>query len=220
MPAEVSSGRSERVSSWPTKLERGLGPGAGAHFLDRGRAAALGRRLERGGPDGDHLLRIGGADGRDRVARVDRAHERIGGFDPDDVGDGSDVEERRGPGEDVLAPRGMGGEDRVVRAGEIDQEIGDGLGEPVGVGRPFREQHPHHPFDRRGRLRRAPATLPANEHVHVGVDLPRRGQRRKGRVEYGRAVVLGIDENAHQITLASFRSLSTRPATSSTTTPA
>ena len=26
MLAEVSSGRSERVSSWPTKLERSLGP--------------------------------------------------------------------------------------------------------------------------------------------------------------------------------------------------
>ena len=83
-----------------------------------------------------------------------------------------------------------------------------------------REQHPARPFDRRRRLRRAPAAFPAYEEVDVGVELARRRDRAEGRVEDGRAVVLGMDENAHQITLASLRSLSTRPATSSTMTPA
>ena len=114
----------------------------------------------------------------------------------------------------------MRGEDRVVRAGELDQQVRDGLGEAVGEGGRVGEQHPGHPLDRRRRFRRAPAAFPAHEQVNVGVELPRRRDCAEGRVEDGRAVVLGIDENAHQITLASFWSLLTRPATSSTMTPA
>ena len=104
----------------------------------------------------------------------------------------------------------MGGEDRVVRPGELDQQIGDGLGEAVGVRGCVRDQHAGDPVHRRGRFRGAPAAFTAHEQVNVGVELSCRGNRAERCVENGRAVVLGIDENAHQITLASFRSLSTR----------
>ena len=180
----------------------------------------VGNRLERSGPDGDDLLRIRGADGRDRIARIDRTNERIGRLDSDDVGDRSNVEQRGGAREDVLSPRRMGGEDGIVGAGERDQQIGNRLGEAVRPGRRIGDQHAGDPLDRGRRFRGAPDVLPAHEEVNVGVELPGRRDRAEGRVEDRRAIVLGVDENAHQITFASFRSLFTSPATSSTMTPA
>ena len=72
-------------------------------LFDRARSAFRSRFLERGGADGDDLLRIVRLDGRDRVTGVNRARERVRPLDREDVGDLHHVEQRRDARGDVLS---------------------------------------------------------------------------------------------------------------------
>ena len=95
--AEVSSGRSERGQRGADEgRDRGIVGDLDA--FDDGCVAALCRgRLEGGGAHGDDLDRVARLHRGQRVAGIDRPHERIGRFDRRDLRDLRHVEHRRGP---------------------------------------------------------------------------------------------------------------------------
>ena len=68
-------------------------------------------------------------------------------------------------------------------------------------------------------LRNGLRALPRDEDVNVSADLLRRAKRMQRRGLEGRVVVLGDDEDGHQITLASFLSFSTSAFASGTLMP-
>src|SRR5262249_32866397 len=68
-------------------------------------------------------------------------------------------------------------------------------------------------------LRNRPAALASDQHMHVGAERLRCCERLVGRVLDCRIVVLGNEERCHQITPASFLSLSTSSLTVFTFTP-
>ena len=98
IPAAPSSGSFALVSSRPTSFGRGRGQ----HRRQGVRLEALpplgGDRVKTGGAHGDDLDRVVAFDRGECIARIDRAHEGIGGSDLDDVGDLRDIEQRRDRG--------------------------------------------------------------------------------------------------------------------------
>ena len=95
MRALVSSGRSDLVSSWPMHLGRARCR-RGAATLSTGAlppvAGAASKPVVRTVMTLFAILRL---HRRERVAGVDRPHERVRRFDGDDLGDLRDVEQRR-----------------------------------------------------------------------------------------------------------------------------
>ncbi len=70
------------------------------------RAAALGRhRIKSSGPDSDHLFGICRLHGRDHVARIDGPREGVSTLNGENVGDLTDVEQRRHARHNVFAVR-------------------------------------------------------------------------------------------------------------------
>ena len=161
------------------------------------RGAARPGRLERGRAHGDHLDRVPRLHGRERVARVDRPHERVGGLDAGDVGELRDVELRRDPRHHVLAAaRRRRHQVRVAPLRDHREDLrGEVLGGRLREVRRVDVQHLRDAPDGRGVLRRARRIVPRDEHV----DLP--GQLRRGRDRVvggrldGRVVVFGEDED-------------------------
>jgi hypothetical protein len=135
--------------------------GAGGDGFDRGVPPR--RRVEGGGAHGDDLDRVGRLDGGQRVAGVDRAHEGVGGFDGDDVGDLGHVEQRGDAGQHVLAEGGGGGQHVAVAAGldEADQQRGEVLGALLGVGGGVGHLHLGHAGQLGGGLGGGGAAAPA-----------------------------------------------------------
>ena len=119
MRALVSSGRSDFVSSWPghRRQARVRPP---PRPTRRRRCRRRRGAVEAGRAHGDHLDRILRLHRRERVAGVDRPHERVGALDGGDVGDLRDVEHRRDARRDVLAEAGGRGEHVRVAAGLDD----------------------------------------------------------------------------------------------------
>ncbi len=188
--------------------------------LDRGAAAGGGHRVEASGAHTDDLHRRAGLHGGDGVAGVDRPLEGVGTDDPDDFRDLLDVEQRGDPRQDVLAVAGGRGQHVAVGAAQLGQQRREVLRQLVGVGRGVGDQHLAHPGDLgRGGGHRATA-LAGDQQVDVAADL---AGGREG-VEGGRGqrgiVVLGEYQDSHQITFASFFSLSTSSATDPTLMPA
>ena len=186
--------------------------------LDGG-VAAVGRRRVEGGPaHGDHLDGIGASHRGQGVAGVDRADEGVRPLDADDVGDLRHVEQRRHPRHEVLAERG-GGRQQVAVGGRQSGDQGrQALGQGVGVDLRVGEQHvgdPGHPG--RG-LGDGAAVGAGHQHAHLAQFAARRHGVQGGRLQ-GVVIVFGDDQDAHQITLASFLSLSTSSATLPTMTP-
>ena len=219
MPADVSSGRSPPRDFASDEFGK---PG-GIDRTDRGDlgAAALGGgRLEGRGAHRDHFLGIGRLDRGERVAGVDVALEGVAIDHLDDVRKLGDVEQRRDARHHVLAHGGRGGEQCVVVAGHRLQQQRKIFGERLGVGVMLDMDHLGDAGDLRRRLGDAGAILAGHQHVNVTVE----GGRGGHRVQHGRhqlvVVMLGENQNAHQITFASFFNLLTSSATSATLTPA
>ena len=187
--------------------------------LDAGAAAFARGRVERRGAHGDHLDGIAGLHRGERVAGIDVALEGIGPEHLDDVGQLGDVQQRGEARHDVLAVRGRGGEDRAVAGRQRLQQQHEIFGDRRRVGGVLDLQHAGDARHLgRGRGRRA-AVLPGDQDVDRIVQRPRRRDRGQGRLGQPAVLVLRQDQDAHQITLASWRSLSTSSATLATRTP-
>ena len=86
--------------------------------------------------------------------------------------------------------------------------------------RRVRVQHLGDARDLRGGLGRGARVVARHQHMDVAADLLRGGDRVERGLLDRLLVVLGEDEDAHQITFASLRSLSTSAFASGTLTPA
>ena len=216
--AEVSSGRSDFDSSSPTNDEiAGIGRGRGV--LDR-RGAALAGRLEGRGAHRDDLDLVLRAHGLHRVAGIDQPLERVGRDHLDDVGDLHHVEQRGDARHEVLAGGGRRRDDRVVGRRQRHDQRRQRLGQHVLVGRVVGEQHLGDAVELRGRFRDGARALARDQHMHRLAQRLGGGERLVGRVLERLVVVLGDQKRRHQITPASFLSLSTSSATVFTLTPA
>ena len=193
-------------------------PAAGGDRLDRG-ASALGGRGKGGAAHGHHLDRIARPDGRHRVAGIDRAHENVRRDHLGDVGDLGDVEQRRHPRGEVLA-RSIGGEqDLRILGRESHHQRRHRLGEQMVVGRVVGMPDTRDAGDPCGRLgdRRGPAA--GHQNVDIAGERGGGGDGVERRRVERRAVMGGDDKSRHQITPASFLSLSTSSSTSATLRP-
>ena len=232
MRAEVSSGRSDLDSSWPTKLARPVSPAAAAVSI-AAEPPVGGRRLERGRAHGDDLDLVGGLHGRQRVAGIDGAHEGVGALDRADVGDLLHVEQGGGARHHVLAGRGGRRQHVAVVRRQPDDQLGEVFGEAVGIGGVVGQQHLGDAGDLRGLFGDGPAILAGDQQVDVAADLLRGGNHMQGGRLHFLVVMFDENEIGHdlgipelessddggQMTLASLRSLSTSSATDFTFTP-
>ena len=112
-----------------------------------------------------------------------------------------------------------GGEDRLIRGRELPQQQREILGDRFGVGGVFDLQHARDARHLRARVSHRAAVLAGDQHVDRVVQRLGRGDRMQGRLGQLAVVVLRQDQNAHQITFASWRSFSTSSATLATRTP-
>jgi hypothetical protein len=136
--------------------------------------------------------------GGERVARVDRAYERVRGFDCDDVGNLLRIQQRGRPRHHVLAVRRRRCEHvRVVFRDRYDQRR-DVLRDLVVELRCVRVQHLGDARDLRRRFRRLAAAVPCDEHVDVAADLLRGGHGIERGFLDRLVVVLGEDQDGHR----------------------
>jgi hypothetical protein len=204
--APASSGRSDLTISSETNR-------------DRGRAARFGR-LERRRAHRDDLLGVARLYRLQRIAGIDRSDEGIGAHDLDDLGDRGDIEQGRHAGHEVLAHRCRRGEHGVVIRHQRDdtgrEVFGDLLAQTLALG----GQHLAHAHDLGrfgGHARDAGAR---DQHVDVRRQGQGGGDRLVGVVFQRRIVVVGDDEDGHQITPASVFNFVTSSLADSSFTPA
>ena len=193
--------------------------GGGRRRLDRG-GRLRARRLEGGAAHGQHLLRVARLHRLDRVAGVDRPLEGVGAEHAGHLGDHHHVEHGRQPGGHVLARRGAREDDVLVGTGQRDDQLGQRLRQPVGVGRTLDVDHLGDPVERRGLRRDRGAAVAGDEDVDLAAEALRGGHRLGRRVVQRRVVVLGEHQDGHQITPASVLSFSSSSSTEPTFTPA
>jgi hypothetical protein len=193
--------------------------GTGRERFD-GRGSTGFRRFESGRAHRDDLDRIGRLHGRECVARVDGTHERVRRFDAGDLGDLRHVEERRNARHDALAERGRARDEVRIILRDGHDERGEILGTACVVVRGIHVQHFLHARQLRGFVGRCLRAAAGDEHVHVPAHLRGRRDGVPRAAAQVALVVFGDDQGRHQITFASFLSLSTRSATSFTMTPA
>jgi hypothetical protein len=159
------------------------------------------------------LIGIGRLHGGDRVAGVDRTLEGVGADHGSDLGDLGNIEQRGGARQDVLAVAGGGCQNVAVALAEFGDQQAHVLGKLVGIGGVVGQQHladagdlarpprpPRQPLPATSTWTSPPICLAAVTVLSVA----------PFRVA---VVVLGNDQNTHQITFASFLSLSTSSAT-------
>ena len=219
MRAEVSSGTlapahlAPDETSEPGRLDR-VAP------LER-RIAAIGwRRVERRDAHRDHLGRIAGLHGRERIAGVDVALEGVGADHGDDVGQLGDVEQGCEPRHHVLAEGRGRSEDRAVVRRQRLQQRHQILGDRLGVGGILDLDHPAHALHLgRGRGRLV-AALAGDQEVDLAAQRRGGAHRMQRRGRQLRVVVLRHYQYAHQITFASPRSFSISSSMLPTLTPA
>jgi hypothetical protein len=114
----------------------------------------------------------------------------------------------------------VGREHVAVVGAQFGDQRRDVLGELVSVGRIVSAQYLADSGDLGGSLCNGPTTFARNQHVDVATDCLGRSQNhQRGRLEF-RVIVIGYNEDAHEITFASFFSLSTSSSTVSTLIPA
>jgi hypothetical protein len=166
------------------------------HLLDRSRPALAGR-LERGGAHRDDLDLVLRTHGLDRIAGIDQALERVGRDHFNDVGDLHDIEQGGDARHDVLAGRRGRRDDRVIAGREREDQRGHRLGQHVLVGGAVGEQDLLDAVELGGGLGDRPAPLAGDQHMHVGTERLRRGQRLVGGVLERLVVVLGQEERGH-----------------------
>ena len=193
--ALVSSGRSlSDASSADEAAVAGIA--ACIHLLDRARAAFGRRLLERGGADGDDLLRVLGLHRRDGVAGIDRPRERVRALDREDVADLHDVEQRGDARGDVLAGGGGRSDEGVVALHQLRGDGCDGFGELVLQRRRIGDIDLGHAGDFRRRLRDAIGIVADDQRMDFA-ELRRGGHGRQRRVLDVAAVMFDQDQNAH-----------------------
>ena len=106
-----------------------------------------------------------------------------------------------------------------IGRGQTNHQGRQALGQGVGVGRVIGKHNLGGAGDARRRFGDGAALMAGHQHVNRA-QFQARGERMKGRRFEGGVVVFGNEKDAHQITLASLRSLSTSSAASATLTPA
>ena len=216
--ALVSSGRSEAATLSSTHDETPGSAAAGAVSIGAGACSPVAREAR--AADGDHLRRVRRLHRLHGVAGIDRPLEGVGPGDGRDVGDHHDVEQRREPRRDVLA-RGRRREDDVrVALGHPPDEVGQRLGEAVAVALALDMHHLRDPVELRRRFRDRGTVVPRDEHGDVAAHRLRRSHGLGGGVVQRAVVVLGQDQDRHQITPASDFSLAISSSTEPTLTPA
>ncbi|KAF1854083.1 hypothetical protein Lal_00005300 [Lupinus albus] len=172
------------------------GIGRSSDVLDRG-AAGGGRRLERGGADGDHLHRVGRLHGGDGVAGIDRPLEAVGRNHGGDLGNHRDIQQGRDARSQVLAGRSGGREDVAIAGSERHQQGCDRLGQSVLVGGIVGEQHLGDAGQLRGLLRGWGGVAAGDQEVDIAAELAGCGHRMGGgRLKAG-VVVVGKDQDGH-----------------------
>jgi hypothetical protein len=96
------------------------------------RAAALRLGLGEGRrSDGDDLLRVGRADGGDRVAGIDRPREAAVRFDRKRIGNLHHIQQCRHPRGYILARRGRRSDEAVIAGHQFRDDRSYTLGQPV-----------------------------------------------------------------------------------------
>src|SRR5262249_57382150 len=100
-----------------------------------------------------------------------------------------------------------------------DDQRGQRFGQHVLERPAFRQQDLGDAVELGGSLRHRATTAPGNQHMHVGAERFRGGQRLVGRILERLVVVFGGQEDCPHSTPASFLSLATSSATDPTLTP-
>ncbi len=166
---------------------------------DRRAGRPVWRAIEGGATDGDHLDGIERLHRSQAVARVDGSHERIRSEDRRDVGDLRHVEQARDARHEILADRRGTGQHMSVVARQAGDEVCQGFGQCMFVGRCIHQQHLGHACDARGPCRSRFAGMPRDKHVHLGAD-PQRGGHRGARGVLDFAVgVFGNHQNGSHV---------------------
>ena len=200
MPALVSSGRSDLLSSWRTKRTSPWSPAPETASIPA-LPPSVGGGVERRGAHRHHLRGIAALHRGERVAGIGRAHEDAVRNDLDDVGDLGHVEQGRDPRHDVLAEGGGRGDEVAVALGKADQQGRQVLGDAVLVGRIVGVQDLAHAGDLRCGLGHRPGAGARHQHVDLAAERLRRGDRVEARPLQLGVVVLGEDQNAHKLAL-------------------
>ena len=197
MRALVSSGRSDFVSSCPVTLDRPVS--AAAAMFSIGALPVAGGAVERRRAHREDLDRVLRLHGGERVAGVDRTHERVGRLDGGHVAHLRDVELRGDARRHVLAEAGGRQRRRASSSPGSSESAVAAMFSAVGEARygasatstlatPASLRAP-----RRGTLR----VVPGDQHVDVAAELGGGAHRVRGRGLERRVVVLGDDENGH-----------------------
>jgi len=153
----------------------------GGHRLDGGAAAGGGGLVERGRAHGEDLDRVGGLDGGDGVAGVDRAHKGVGALDGHDVRDLRGVQLRAQARHEVLAKGGVRGDDVVEVALLLDagHQVGVVLRQAVVVRGVLGHKHLAHAGDLAGGLGHSVGAVAGHEQRDAA-QLGGRGDGRQG----------------------------------------
>ncbi|SAL03951.1 hypothetical protein AWB77_06906 [Caballeronia fortuita] len=194
--------------------------GCGFDLFHLSIAAFCSNRIETRRADGDDLDRIARLNGRNRVACVDRALERIGAVDGGNVADLRDVQMRGDARRDVFAVSRRRSKNMRVILRDVQHRAFDVFRETFGELRRIGEQHFADACDLRCRVRRALRVRTRDQHMHVATDLRCRRNRVQRRCLDRRVIVFRNHKSRHQITFASFFSFSTSVFTSGTVMPA
>ena len=140
--------------------------------------------------------------------------------DLDDIGNLRDIEQRGDARCDILARRVGREQDMAVSARKADDQGGYAFGQLVRVGGAVSSDHLGNTRDLCGFDGSAGATaFSGNQHMHVAGNSGGGGDGVQNDGNDCRIIVIGDDQDCHQMTPASFLSLSTSSATDSTFTP-
>ncbi|MNF86713.1 hypothetical protein D3C84_691590 [compost metagenome] len=201
--------------------EGGLaGVGDGAHGFDGSGAAFGSCGVETGATHGDHLHGSGGLHGGDGVTGVDRPLEGVGALDGDDLGDLVDVQQGGHARQVVLAVGGGGGQYVAVALAKLGDQRSDVFRQLMGVGGVIGHQDLGHAGDLGGGFGSGAYALACDQHVDITTYLLRSGYGVEGGGCQCGVRVFSNNQDSHQITFASFFSLSTSSATDLTLIPA
>ena len=172
--------------------------GAAGDRLDGG-SATFGGRIKGGHAHRDDLDRVGRLDGGQRVAGVDRAHEGVGGFDADDVGNLRHVQQCGNARQHVFAEAAGGGQHMAVAAAldDIDQQRGKVFGAGFCVGGGIRKLYLADAGQLGGGCGRTAAGRARDQHVDVCAEFACGGNGVEGGGLEAGVVVFGNDEDGH-----------------------
>src|SRR5680860_1282435 len=189
-------------------------------LLYRSGTAVSRNRIEPCGAHGDHLDAIAGFNRCDGITGVDRTNESVFRLDADNVGYLGNIQQRSNARHKVLT-RGTGSRQNVAIAfAQFHNQGTEVLTQEVAINCVVCNQYLCNAFSLGCSFSNGTAVFTSNQYIDIAADGFGSRYNTQGGLLQAAVVVFSNYKDAHQITFASFFSLSTSSATSATLTPA